>query len=67
MYTCRYRYGLGLFHEVLPVKGSACSRLEDIASNGTQTSLITLIVLSQGSEFTVMRDLNHSKLTLCPL
>ena len=47
------RYGLGLFRQVL----SARSRLD----------LTHTIVLPQQSKFSVTRDLNYSKLTLCRL
>jgi len=52
---------LGLFHKVL-----RDSKLRWWLADA-QTSLITLIVLPQRSKLTVMRDLNHSKLTLCRL
>ena len=64
------RYGLGLFREVLLVTRSAwhyynqCTFKTQGYSDGGQTSLTHSVVLSQRSEFSVMRDLNYSKLTL---
>ena len=64
---------MGLFHEVLLVTGSGIKsahvwdlRLQQWLAD-CQTSLTHSIVLSQQSKFSMMRDLNYSKLTLCCL